>query len=302
MVMHVHIIAGPTASGKTSFALKRAAEMDSVIINADSVQLYNAMPVLTARPTTAEMALAPHALFGILDPAESCSAARWRGLALESIAEAADQNRLPILVGGTGFYIKALLEGFSPIPDIDPAVRVHVEARQKELGNPVFYEELVKYDPTIAGKLHPNDTQRLIRAREVFEATGKSISYWQSLPPSGPPDDMRFHFDIILPPREILHRRISERFETMIAQGALDEVRDLAAMIEEGRVPADAEIVKAHGFRSLRAYLQGEISLAEAGEKTRTETRQYARRQTTWLRHQIRAGGAVQSVNFLDAA
>ena len=298
---HVHIIAGPTASGKTAFALDKAQSVACTIINADSVQLYDVMPVLTARPTAEEQAQAPHKLFGILSPEESCSAERWRGLALDAIYDAARENRLPILVGGTGFYLKALLEGFSPIPDIDPAVRKLASAEQERLGNPGFYEELAKRDPAISDKLHPNDTQRLIRAWEVFEATGKSITHWQSLPPSGPPDGMSFEIDIILPPRETLHRKINARFDQMIEQGALEEVKELAAMIADGLVPLDAEIVKAHGFRPLRAYLNGEISFEDAAEHTKAETRQYAKRQTTWLRHQIKAEGAVKNINIIES-
>lgn len=285
----VHIIAGPTASGKTAYALEIADKRDGIIINADSMQVYDALPILTARPRKEEQAQAPHRLFAIIPPWESCTVQRWRDMAAREIEDAAAAGKTPILVGGTGFYIKALTEGLSPMPEIAPATRKTVMTLQKELGNPAFHAALAKIDPVMADRLDPNDTQRLIRAYEVIQQSGKSLAAWQAMPPEGPPKNWDFKFDILLPDRAVLHEKINRRLDEMIDEGALDEVRELDEMIRTGKVPEDAGVTKAHGFRPLRAYLHGEKTLEQALEATKAEIRQYAKRQTTWLRHQIMA-------------
>jgi tRNA dimethylallyltransferase len=299
-MISVHIVAGPTASGKTGYAISLAQKQGGVIINADSVQLYDALPVLSARPSPEEQAMARHELFGVLHPAESCSAARWRDMALEQIYKANEQGYLPVLAGGTGFYIKALTEGLSPVPQGDQDLRRKLVSRHEQIGAQEFFGELVDSDPLIASTLAATDTQRVIRAAEVFELTGKSITYWQSQPPENAPDDLSFTVHILLPPREEIHRKINARFDEMIKLGALEEVRALDALINSGEVPEDAEIVKAHGFRPLRSYLDNKISFEEAAEKTKAETRQYAKRQSTWLRHQIKLGPAVKKINVIE--
>lgn len=284
----VFIIAGPTAGGKSGYALKLAAERGGVIINADSMQIYDALPILTAQPSKNDRAAAPHRLYGVLDPAVPCSAADWRDKAIAEIDAALAQNMTPMIVGGTGFYIKALTEGLSPIPAVDPAVRDKATARQKELGNPAFHGDLAKKDPAMAARLHPNDTQRLIRAWEVIEATGKSLAHWQSLPPAPPPRHYNFDITLIMPERDTLYDRCNRRFDAMIEQGALDEARDLDRRIRDGLVPAGALIAHALGFHPLQAFLHDRTGLDDALEQAKTETRQYAKRQVTWFTNQVR--------------
>lgn len=281
------LIYGPTASGKSATALDIAEKENGVIINADSMQVYDALHVLTAQPSQEEQEQAPHRLYAVLDPAEKCSAARWREMVLAEIEDAFANNQTPVICGGTGFYIKSLIEGLSPIPDVPDEIRQMAMEIQSELGNPAFHGALTKKDPAMAKKLNPHDTQRLIRAWEVFHATGKSLAYWQSLPKEGPPEDWTFEHHFINPDRDLLRQRINDRFDMMIEAGVLDEVKTLAAKIENGEVPHDAGIIIAHGFRPLRAYLHGECELEDAIEQSKLETRQYAKRQRTWLRNQF---------------
>jgi hypothetical protein len=188
----IHIIAGPTASGKSALALQKAHDLNGVIINADSMQVYNALPILTAQPSADDMAAAPHELYGVCPPNEPFSAGTWNEQARALIASLLDQGKTPIVVGGTGLYIKALTEGFSPLPQVPAAVRARVTALQQELGNPGFYEALKKIDPVMAARFHPHHTARLLRAYEVMEATGKSLAEFQDIPPNAPPEEWAF--------------------------------------------------------------------------------------------------------------
>jgi len=283
----VIIIAGPTASGKSACAMEVAQKRNGVIINADSMQIYDALPLLTAQPGPDDMNRVQHVLYAALPPKENCSAQSWREMALKEIETAFKNGKTPVVTGGTGFYIKALMQGLSPIPDVPVEIRARMAARQKETGNPAFHTELAKLDPGMAARLNPNDTQRLIRAREVLEATGKSLSWWQSLPPAT--DETGYHFDVrlIMPERADLYSRCDTRFEAIMAQGALDEVSAFCKRLDDGTVPQDAAITHALGFRPLRRYLGGEIKRDEAITLAKAETRQYAKRQVTWFRHQI---------------
>lgn len=283
----VHIIGGPTASGKSSRALERARKENGVIINADSMQIYNTLSVLTAQPSEEEREQAPHVLYGIREPTKKCSAASWVEMALDEIRKAHANGQVPIIVGGTGFYIKALTEGLSPVPAAPEEVRQAATDRQKELGNPDFHKELARRDPVTAERLHPNETQRLIRAWEVFEYTGKPLSYWRSLPLESPPDHLVFSFEIIRPDRKILYGRCNARFDKMMEENIMEEVENLDNRIQEGTVPADASITHALGFHPLQACLHGKLSLEDAIEDSKTETRQYAKRQVTWFKNQI---------------
>ncbi len=283
----IQIICGPTASGKSALALDIARREGGVVINADSMQVYAALPLLTAQPSAAEMADVPHRLYGALPPHETCSAQRWREMAIREIHRAWNEKQQPVLVGGTGLYIRALTEGFSPVPEIGPEFRERVIARHRELGNPAFHAELAGIDPVMAAKLNPNDSQRLMRAMEVITATGRSLAYWQELPLSGPPEGMSFEITPVLPERAELYRRCDERFGKMMAAGALGEVRDLDAEIAAGRVPEDASITHALGFKSLRRHLRGEIGPEDAATLAKAETRQYAKRQVTWFTGQL---------------
>lgn len=281
------IIGGPTASGKSALALEKAAAENGVIINADSMQVYDALHVLTAQPSKAEQKQAPHKLYALLGPADTCTAAQWRELAVQEIEQALANGQTPIIVGGTGFYIKTLMDGLSPIPAVPPEVRDQVTAQQEEMGNPAFHAALAEKDPVMAGRLNPNDTQRLIRAHEVLEATGKSLSYWQSLPVEGPPAHWQFETHFVNPDRDVLYERCNTRFDAMMDSGILSEVKKLDMMIEAGEVPPDAPITNALGFHPLQAHIHQNCSVEQAIEQAKTETRQYAKRQVTWFRHQM---------------
>lgn len=286
----IPVIAGPTASGKSALALERAMAENGVVINADSMQLYDAIPILTACPDESEMAMAPHRLYRALPPGDDASAARWATMALAEIARALDAGQRPIVIGGTGLYLRALMEGLSPMPAVPPTIRARAMARMAELGNPAFHADLAAHDPVMAARLHPQDTQRLVRAWEVFEATGQSLAHWQSLPPEAPAVNgvpLRFDVTVFDLPRALLHDRCNRRFIGMIERGALAEVDALSAMIDEGRVSPDAAITHALGFNALRDHRKGLLPLDDAIAQAQTQTRQYLKRQCTWLRHQI---------------
>jgi len=292
----VYIITGPTASGKSAYALEKARHENGVIINCDSMQIYDALPILTARPTIEEQTQIPHKLYAFLHPAMHYSAAAWRSDAVAEINKTFANGQTPILCGGTGFYLRALIKGLSPIPDIPNAIRNEAIALQKRIGNPQFHALLAEKDMETAKKLDPMNSQRLIRAWEVLAHTGKGLAAWQSIPATPLGYDWRFHVTAILPPREKLYEKINNRLDHMIDEGCLDEVRHLSAMIENGEVPDKALIVKAHGFRHFLRYLNGEWTMEQAMEQTKAEIRQYAKRQMTWLRHQINVDEAITSI------
>lgn len=284
----VTILCGPTASGKSALALELAARENGVIINADSMQLYDALPLLSARPGADDLNAAPHRLYGCLPVHEKSSAQRWRDWALDEIDAAIKAGQHPILVGGTGLYIKALCEGFSPIPDVPPDIRTRGVAMQRELGNPAFHAALAQRDPVMAARLNPNDTQRLIRAWEVLEASGQSLAHWQAQAPTPPPGDFHFTVRILTPERDWLYARCDRRFDMMMAMGALDEVASGMAVLDD-----DMPITHALGYRPLRDHLKGLLSLEDAITAAKAETRQYAKRQDTWFRHQVRESARV---------
>jgi len=275
----VLVLAGPTASGKSSAAVAVAERTGGVVINADSLQVYRELPTLTARPQGADLKRATHRLYGVLDGTEACSAARWRDLALAEIAACGD--RLPVVVGGTGLYLRALMQGLSDMPRIAPDMRARATARHRELGPVAFHAEVAARDPAIGAKLPPGDTQRLIRAWEVFEATGRPFSDWMAGPRDGPPADLAFHTVVLLPERDALYRQIDSRFHAMVKGGALEEVR---ATLD---LPDDAPVMKALGAGELRAYVRGELSLEEAITRAQQASRNYAKRQLTWFRNQM---------------
>lgn len=275
----VLVLAGPTASGKSSAAVAVAERTGGVVINADSLQVYRELPTLTARPQGGDLKRAPHRLYGVLDGVEPCSAARWREMVLAEIAGCG--TRLPIIVGGTGLYLRALMQGLSDMPRIAPELRARATARHRQLGAAAFHAEVAQRDPVIGAKLPPGDTQRLIRAWEVFEATGRPFSDWMAGPRDGPPPDLAFHTVVLLPEREALYRQIDSRFHAMIKAGALDEVRSTLAL------PDDAPVMKALGAPELRAYLRGEMSLEDAIARAQQASRNYAKRQLTWFRNQM---------------
>jgi len=278
------VIAGPTASGKSGLALKIAREFGGVVINADSMQIYDALPLLTARPSDQDMAQAPHRLYGVLPPSEVCSAARWGVRAAAEMDAAWAAGKLPVLTGGTGLYLRAVMEGLSPIPDIPDAVRAQARALLAEMGNDAFHNRLAKRDPVMAERLDPGNSQRLARAWEVLEATGRSLAEWQAEPREGAVA-ARWFTMVLDPARPRLYAQCDSRFRAMMAAGALDEVRRFESL----HLAPDLPIGKALGRRELALHLAGELDLEAAVAAAQQATRNYAKRQGTWFRHQLNA-------------
>ena len=277
------LIAGPTASGKSALALALAQKTGGIIINADAMQVYRDLRVITARPTPEEEALVQHRLYGHVDAAMNFSAGAWVVDAAKVLAEARAQQLLPIFVGGSGLYFKALTRGLSAVPPIPPEIRESVRARLERDGVEALHAELARRDPATAERLKPRDRTRIARALEVIEATSRSLSDWHrdGLPPLLPAGTFRALF--LAPDRELLYARIAARFDAMLKAGALDEVKLLAARQLDPLLPA----MKAHGVPALIAHLKGEITLEEAATIGRADTRHYAKRQFTWFRHQL---------------
>lgn len=272
------LIAGPTASGKSALALALAEARRGTVINADSMQVYADLRVLTARPTVEEESRVPHRLFGHIDGAEAYSAARWAADARAAIAEAHLDNRLPILVGGTGLYLRTLIDGIAPVPEIDPQIRQAVRA----LPVTQAYVELTDADPQAAARLHSGDTTRVARALEVVRSTGKPLAEWQARRLGGIGEEVSLVALILLPDRDWLGERIDRRFAEMLEAGR-DEA---AAFLARTDISADAPLLRAIGLPETRALLTGEIGLAEAQAAGTLATRQYAKRQYTWFRRQ----------------
>lgn len=279
----VALIAGPTASGKSDLAVKLAQALQrkgrqAVVINADSAQVYADLAVLSARPAKADVLAVPHMLFGEWDGAQACSAADWAGTARQVIAEVHAAEAVPILVGGTGLYLRTLLDGIAPVPAIDPEIRASVRAM------PVAeaHAELALADPLRATRLAPNDSTRVARALEVVRSTGKPLAYWQTRREGGIGDQIALHPLILLPDRDWLHDRCDRRFAQMIRHGAVQEVEALLAR----QLDPDLPVMRAIGVPEIARYLRGEWSLAEAEMAARQATRNYAKRQFTWFRRQ----------------
>ena len=275
------VVVGPTASGKSKLARAIAERAHGVVINADSMQVYRELRILTARPDDEDLARAPHRLYGVLAASERCSAGRWRAMAVAEIARARKGGRIPVIAGGTGLYIKALINGLAPIPPIPEAVQAAAAERVSRHGGEALHAELAVRDPAAAARIPPSDRQRLARAWAVLEATGRPLSEWQKETPSGIAARVFIlHLD---PPRAALYAACDARFEHMLARGALDEVRALAALDLDPRLP----VMKALGVAPLAAHLRGEFTLEAAAARARQVTRNYAKRQRTWFRHQI---------------
>lgn len=294
------IVMGPTASGKSALGLEIAARARGVIINADAMQCYGAFPILTAQPTQVERATVPHALYGVLPLTETLSAQRWRELALVEMERAVEVGRTPILLGGTGLYIKALTQGLARVPEVPASFRDEANADWQELGAAAFSVRLAQHDPRTAARLKPNDRQRHVRAWGVWLATGRPLSVWQEAPLEGGPPGWRFRTVVLTPPREVLRAKIAIRFDAMVAAGVVEEVLPVWRAVREGSLPPDLPGLKAHGAPELFRYLDGEIDLAEAVRVAVDHTRQYAKRQTTWLRHQIIADLTLHTTSLDD--
>lgn len=277
------LIMGPTASGKSALALALAARIGGEIVNADSMQVYRDFRVLTARPSPEEETLAPHHLYGHVDAGELYSTGRWLNDALAAIADIRAHGAIPILVGGTGLYFKALTEGLAEMPEVDAHVRAELRERAQREGAPALHAELARLDPHTAARLAPNDAPRILRALEVWRSAGASIADLQAATkPALARDDWA---GLALTPERVgLYAAIDARFEAMLAHGVLDEVRAFAARGLDPALPA----MKAHGAPALMAHLRGEIDLADAAEIAKRDTRRYAKRQFTWISGQMR--------------
>ncbi len=275
----VALIAGPTASGKSALAIAVAERHRGTVINADSAQVYCDLRVLSARPSAEEEARVPHRLFGHVDGGEDYSAARWAAEARAAIDTTLAEGRLPVLVGGTGLYLRTLLDGIAPVPEIDPAIRAEVRA----LAVAEAHADLARLDPQAAGRLRASDTTRVARALEVVRSTGRPLAEWQAAREGGIADRIDLVPLILLPERAWLVERCDRRLEAMFAGGAIEEV---AALLARTDLSPDAPVRRAIGVPQIAAYLRGEIGREQALAESRLATRQYAKRQYTWFRNQ----------------
>ncbi len=277
------LIAGPTASGKSAAALALAKRFDGLVVNADSMQVYRNLRVLTARPSEAEEREAPHRLFGEVDGAENFSVGRWLAAAKTILAERAGRSGPLIFVGGTGLYFRGLTQGLSDIPHVPEAVRAAVRAEAEGEATERLHAQLSQRDPLTAARLRPSDRQRILRALEVVAATGKPLVEFQGARETPPLAPGEWAGLFLAPERPVLNARIDARSEIMLRQGALEEAD---ALMQRGLDPA-LPVMRAHGAPHLMAHLRGEIPLGEAAELAKRDTRQYAKRQFTWARHQM---------------
>jgi tRNA dimethylallyltransferase len=282
MEPRIWLIAGPTASGKSALALRLAEAVGGEIVGADSMQLYRGLRVLTAGPSPEDEAQVPHHLVGVADPAEAWSTGRWLRAAAEVLADLRARDRSAVVVGGTGLYFKALTEGLAEVPQIAPAVREDAAADYALMGESAFRGRLGASDPEAAARIAPGDRQRLVRAWEVFAATGVSLTDWRT---TGKPAVAADAWKAVAldPPRAALYARCDARLEAMVSGGALDEVRALLARNLDPDLPA----MKAVGVRELAGAIRGDIPIHEALEAAKRETRRYAKRQMTWQRGQM---------------
>ena len=286
------LIAGPTASGKSQAAMAVAERFGGAVINADSMQVYRELRILSARPGEEDERRVPHRLYGRVPAAEAYSTGRWLADVTQTVQELRAEGRLPVIVGGTGLYFQALLHGLAEVPPIPAAVRERLRAELDREGARALHRRLETCDPVLAGRLEPADGQRIVRGLEVFDATGRPLSDWQKDKGQGAVFDERDVSAFALwPPRDELYARCDARFDAMIAAGALDEVKDLMALGLDPMLPA----MKALGVRQLVSHLRGETDLADAISDAKTWTRRYAKRQMTWLRSNMISWNAINA-------
>ena len=280
----VLMICGPTAAGKSGLALALAERCGGVIINADSMQLYSDLRILTARPDDAQMARARHCLYGVIDGAERASVAAWLAMAADAVSAARQDGALPIIVGGTGLYFHAAIHGMAPIPDVPSEIHAACVRQHAYQGGAAFRAALAEHDPITAERLHDGDSQRLVRAMGVVLATGRPLSGWQQDPHQGAIQGRPLRI-AVMPPRDNLYRTINDRFAAMMTQGAEDEVSALAARGLDPSLP----VMKAIGVREIMAMQEGDMPESLAVETASRDSRRYAKRQMTWIRNNFDA-------------
>lgn len=275
----VYVIGGPTGSGKSALAYTMAQEHQGVILNGDSLQVYRGLEILTDQPSPTMQQDIPHRLYGFLEPTQLSSVGAWLSRMTEEIETSFQEGFTPIVVGGTGFYLKTLLEGISSIPPFDPEIRKELQDRQ--VPQEALYEELKAVDAVLAARLHPHDSQRILRGLEVYYGTGKPLSYWQTQKPK----PLSYHFEtlLLMPSKDALQVKIRDRLEAMLINGVLEEVSSVLAL------SPSVTAMKAIGLREFGAYLEGKCSLEDAKELTFIHSCQYAKRQRTWFGHQFKA-------------
>ncbi|WP_169544688.1 tRNA (adenosine(37)-N6)-dimethylallyltransferase MiaA [Sneathiella aquimaris] len=278
------LLAGPTASGKSALAISLAREFDGVVINADSMQIYKGLRVITARPSEEEESLAPHRLYGVLEPDDFCSAARWRDMALAEIEQCHIDNKLPILVGGTGLYFEILTKGIAEIPPISEKLRSDLRELQRREGNEVIQKRLQTKDPEMAEKLNIGDSQRLLRALEVVEETGVPLGDWHKRAADGPVLTCPRAWLALTPDREWLYDRCNRRLDWMVEEGG--GVEEVAAFLDLNLDPS-LPSMKALGVPEISDYLKNSITKEEMLERAKRQTRRYAKRQLTWVRNKM---------------
>jgi len=278
------MIAGPTASGKSQLAVDLACQLDGEVINADSMQLYADLSILTARPSKAEMRDIPHHLYGVLDGGHRASVAAWLELAATAMTAIRARGKMPIIIGGTGMYLDAAVNGIAPIPDVPATIHEDCMALFDAIGGAAFRQKLALHDPLVASRLADSDRQRLIRAMGVFNATGIALGQFQQAEHKGALAGRPVKI-AMLPPRDVLYARIDARFDVMLEQGAMDEVRQLMSRQLDPSLP----LMKALGVTALKAVLEQEMTVDEAAYIAKRDSRHYAKRQMTWLRNNYNA-------------
>ncbi len=279
----VVVVAGPTASGKSSLAVEIAERFAGAVVNADSMQVYRGLEVLTAAPEKSLRMRAPHLLYSWRDPADPCSAGVWRDCAVEEIRRLHGDGMLPVVTGGTGLYLRALTAGLARMPAIPASVRDSIRRRMEAEGSNRLHAELHERDPRSAGMLEPGDRQRICRALELLEATGRGLHAWQTEGDASVDDGFRFFRILLMPPREALYRAVETRFQSMAESGAMAEIERLAARGLDPALPA----MKALGVPDLIRFVDGEIDREAAVAAAVQATRRYVKRQITWFRHQF---------------
>ena len=290
--MKAIIICGPTGAGKSSMALNLAKKFKGVIINADSIQIYREIKILSGRPTSDDYRQAPHRLYGVMSIFKPCTLGIWRKMAFETFKDCELSGHLPIICGGTGLYIKFLLNELSPIPEISPSIKLEAREKLKELGNENFRELLSKNDPVSASQINSGDTNRLLRAWEVFTATTKPLSYWHKKSREAG-SQHKFFKVCLMPERKALYSICDQRFLDFVEQGAVEEARAFDFITASSELPAS----KTLGLLELIKYTKGELELSDAVDQAQRATRRYAKRQLTWFRHQLDEDFLIQNLS-----